>query len=86
MMSWEKWKKYAVSIEEYFALTDGHEVRFEYLDGAIIMKDGTPVILLGGVAQAGTPPETAWVVISNATEEEVEKLAAFITSLRPSTR
>jgi hypothetical protein len=82
MMSW---KKYAASIEEYFALGNRYEVHFEYLEDTIILKDGTPVILLGGVAPAGTFPETALVVISNVTEEEVEKLAAFVASLRPST-
>ena len=82
MMSWEK---YAASVEEYFALDNRYEVRFEYHGDTIALRDGTPVILLGGVAPAGTLQETALVVISNATEEEVEKLAAFVASLRPST-
>lgn len=80
-----EWEKYAASVEEYLTLTERYEVRFEYYGDTIALKDGTPVILLGGVAPVGTLPETALVVISNATEEEVEKLAEFVASLRPST-
>ncbi|MBV9231394.1 MAG: hypothetical protein JOZ18_18940 [Chloroflexi bacterium] len=85
-MSWEKWEKYESSVEDYLRLAENYEVRFEYWGGTIALGDGTPVILLGGVAPEGKRPDTALVVISDATEEEVEQLAAFVASLRQSPR
>jgi hypothetical protein len=79
-MNWEHYK----SPEDYHRLTDRYYLSFEMIDGNISLKDGTPVILLGGVAPEGTLPETALVVISNATEEEVKQLKAFVASLRQS--
>ncbi len=75
---------YEVSVQDYHRLTERYDVRFEYIDGQIFLRDGTPVILLGGVAPEETLSETALVVISNATEQEVEQIAAFVTSLRQS--
>ena len=45
------------------------------------VRDGTPVILLGGVSLEEARPETALVVMSNVTKEEVEQLAVCIASL-----
>jgi len=80
------WGKYKSSVEDYLRLSKRYDVRFEYIDGNISLRDGTPVILLGGVAPEETPPETALVIISNATEEEVEQLATYMASLRRITR
>lgn len=70
-----------VSIEEYLRLSDRYDLRLEYVDGKILTRDGTPVILLGGVTPEKIPG-SALVIISDATEEEIEQLAAFVASLR----
>lgn len=70
-----------VSMEEYLRLSDRHDLRLEYIDGKISTRDGVPVILLGGVAPERVPG-SALVMISDATKEEIEQLAAFVASLR----
>lgn len=76
------WERYGSSVEEYLQLDNRYDVRFEYRDGRISLRDGTPVILLGSIGPDEPSPENALVVIANATEEEVKQLAAFIASLR----
>jgi len=76
------WEKYGSSVEEYLQLDRRYEVRFEYYDGVIKLRDGTAVILLGGVTANETASEKALVVIADVTEEELEQLAAFVSSLR----
>lgn len=77
-----KWQKYGSSVEEYLQLTDRYELRFEYIDGVIRLRDGTPVLLLGGATANETSSEKAIVMIADATEEEVQQLAAFVSALR----
>jgi len=82
MMSWEK---YASSVEDYLRLVKRYGVPYEYIEGNIYVRDGTPVILLGAASPEEARPETALVVMSNVTKEEVEQLAVCIASLRSST-
>jgi hypothetical protein len=76
------WEQYKSSVEEYLQLDNRYDVRFEYRDGTISLRDGTPVILIGGAPADKTFPEKAMVVIADATEEEVKQLIAFVASLR----
>jgi hypothetical protein len=76
------WEKYSSSVEEYLQLDNRFDVRFEYIDGLISLRDGTPVVLLGGATANEESSEKAMVVIVDATEEEVQKLAAFVSALR----
>ncbi|HEY4389248.1 MAG TPA: hypothetical protein VGN34_32800 [Ktedonobacteraceae bacterium] len=76
-------KKHLSSVAEYFRLTDRYELRFEFMDGRIRLRDGTPIILLGGVStEEEKSSDAAIVVIADATEEEIEKLNAFVAELR----
>jgi len=70
-----------VSVEEYLRLSERYDLRLEYIDGEISTRDGAPVILLGGVAPEKVPG-SALVMISDATKQEIEQLAAFVASLR----
>ncbi len=76
------WEEYAVSVGEYHHLHERYNVGFEYIDGNISLRNGTPVLLLGGVAAEGKRPDTAMALISDVTKEEARLLAAFIASLR----
>jgi hypothetical protein len=76
------WEKYASSVEEYLQLDNRYAVRFEYIDGTISLRDGTPVIQVGGATANETSSEKALVIIADATEEEVKQLAAFVSALR----
>ncbi len=80
------WEKYKVSVADYFRLTERYELRFEYMDGIICTKTGNPIILLGGVASEEPSSEAALIVISDATQEEVAQVAAFVASLRGNKR
>lgn len=74
--------KYEVDVEDYLRLTERYDVRFEYIDGQMSLRDGTPVILLGSVVTEGPASRNAFVVIANATKEEIEQLAGFVASMR----
>jgi Uma2 family endonuclease len=76
------WEEYAVSLGEYHHLHERYNVGFEYTNGNISLRNGTPVLLLGGVATGGKRPETALALISDVTKEEAKQLAAFIALLR----
>jgi len=76
------WEEYAVSAGEYHHLHERYNIGFEYIDGNVSLRNGTPVLLLGGVAAGGKRPDTALALISDVTKEEAKQLAAFITSLR----
>ncbi|GAC1356367.1 MAG: hypothetical protein NVSMB38_37840 [Ktedonobacteraceae bacterium] len=47
-------EKYEVNVEDYRRLIERYDVRFEYIDGEMFLRDGTPVILLGGCCPRGT--------------------------------
>ena len=81
-MNREKWQKYAISSEDYFRLTDPYEMRFELMNGIITLKSGNPVVWLERNPKKEPDPENALMVISDLTEEDVEKIAAFVASLR----
>jgi hypothetical protein len=81
-MSWKN--KYQRSVEDYLLLTDRYPVRLEYIDGDIQLNTGDPVLLLGDISPEEKPAETALVLISDVTEEEVALLAEFVASLRKS--
>jgi hypothetical protein len=81
-MGREKWQKYAISGKEYFRLTDPYELRFELWDGVITLKSGNPVVWLERNPLKEPDPENALMVISDLTEEDVDKIAAFVASLR----
>ena len=76
------WEKYLSSVEEYLLLDNRYDVRFDYIDGRSRLRDGTRVVLLGGPPAVERSPGKAMVVIADATQEEVEQLAAFVASLR----
>ncbi len=70
------------SIEEYFSIEG--EIGLEYWGGQIRTRGGPPVILLGGIV-GNKPAESFIVMINNASREEVEKLAAFVATIRQKT-
>lgn len=75
-------RKYEMDVEDYLRFVERYDVRFEYIDGQMYLRDGTPVILLGNVVTEGPASNNAFVMIANATKEEVEQLAAFVASMR----
>jgi hypothetical protein len=81
-MGRKKWQKYAISGEDYMRLTDPYELRFELWDGVITLKSGQPVVWLERNPHKQPDPENALMVISDLTEQDVEKIAAFVASLR----
>lgn len=76
------WEKYGSSVEEYLQLDNRYDFRLEYIDEVISSRDGTPVILLGGLTANKTALEKAIVMVCDMTEEEVKQLATFVVSLR----
>jgi Uma2 family endonuclease len=78
------WEEYAISIEEYHRLHERYSVSFEYINGNLSLRDGTPVVLLGGVTTEVAHPALA--VISDVTKDEARQIAAFIASLRRDTK
>jgi hypothetical protein len=76
------WKKYDSSVEDYLKLDDRYDVRFEYWNGSIRLRDGTPVILIGGATANEGVEQRALVVIADATEGEVERLVEVVGGLR----
>ena len=77
-------RKYETDVEDYLRLTERYEVRIEYIDGRMFLRDGTPVILLGDIVTEGTASRNAFVMIANATKEEIAQLAAFVDAMRKS--
>ena len=75
-------RKYETNVEDYLRLTERYDVRIEYIDGRMFLRDGTPVILLGGIATEGQASRNPFVLIANATKEEIDQLAAFVAILR----
>ncbi len=75
-------RNYETDVEDYLRFVSRYEVRIEYVDGYMVFRDGTPVILLGGVVTEGPASRNPFVLIANTTAEEVEQLAAFIDAMR----
>ena len=46
-------RKYEMAVEDYLRLTERYEVHIEYIDGRMVLHDGTPVILLGDIVTEG---------------------------------
>jgi hypothetical protein len=69
-------------MEEYFSIEG--EIGFEYWGGLIRTRGGPPAVLLGGIVE-NKPAESFLVMINHASREEVEKLAAFVATMRQKT-
>ena len=75
-------RKYETNVEDYLRLTERYEVRIEYIDGRMVLRDGTPVILLGDIVTEGPASRRPFVLIANTTREEIDQLAAFVDAMR----
>ena len=75
-------RKYEMAVEDYLRLTERYEVHIEYIDGRMVLHDGTPVILLGDIVTEGPASRRPFVLIANATREEIDQLAAFVDAMR----
>ena len=75
-------RKYELDVEDYLRFVRRYEVRIEYVDGYMIFSDGTPVISLGGIVTEGPASRRPFVLIANATKEEIDQLAGFVDSMR----
>ena len=75
-------RNYKMDVEDYFRFTERYEVCIEYDNGYMVFKDGTPVILLGGIDTEGPASRRPFVLIANATKEEIAQLADFVASMR----
>jgi hypothetical protein len=75
-------RNYKMDVEDYLRFTERYEVRIEYIDGTMYLRDGTPVILLGDIITEGPASRKPFVVIANATREEIDQLADFVASMR----
>ncbi len=71
-----------MAVENYLHFVERYEVRIEYIDGYMVFRDGTPVILLGGIDTEGPASRNPFVLIANATKEEIAQLAEFVASMR----
>ena len=75
-------RKYELDVEDYRRFVRRYEVRIEYIDGYMTFSDGTPVISLGGIVTEGPASRRPFVLIANATKEEIDQLAGFVDSMR----
>lgn len=75
-------RNYEMDVEDYLRFTSRYEVRIEYIDGYMVFRDGTPVILLGDIDTEGPSSRNPFVLIANTTKEEITQLAEFVASMR----
>jgi hypothetical protein len=78
-------KQQGISVQDYFHLTDRYLLPLEYMDGQVMTRTGTPVVVLGGVPpeeQAQESAEKALILICEATQQEIEQIAALLHDLR----
>ncbi len=75
-------RNYKMDVKDYLRFTEHYEVRIEYMDGYMVCGDGTRVIFLGDLDTEGPASRRPFVLIANATKEEIAQLADFVASMR----